>query len=78
MANKVSSTKKTRKSTSKNQGRKHNVDRNTSKKVTGRLFKPILDPSEEKGSLKAIFKNKTSTRLIKEARSEEFKNEKLL
>jgi AbrB family looped-hinge helix DNA binding protein len=42
----------------------------------GVLLKPVPDPMMEKGSLKELFKGKTSKQLVKEARSEETKQEK--
>lgn len=44
----------------------------------GVLLKPVPDPLMEKGSLKELFKGKTSKQLIEEARSEEVKREKRL
>ncbi|MGI0004309.1 MAG: AbrB/MazE/SpoVT family DNA-binding domain-containing protein [Candidatus Nitrosotenuis sp.] len=44
----------------------------------GILFKPVTDPMMEKGSLKTLFKDKTSRQLIREARSEEAKKENRL
>ncbi|AIC15165.1 AbrB/MazE/SpoVT family DNA-binding domain-containing protein [Nitrososphaera viennensis] len=44
----------------------------------GVLLKPVPDPLMEKGSLKELFKGKTSKELIEEARSEEAKREKKL
>jgi bifunctional DNA-binding transcriptional regulator/antitoxin component of YhaV-PrlF toxin-antitoxin module len=44
----------------------------------GVLLKPIPDPLMEKGSLKDLFKGKTSRQLIEDARSEEVKKEKRL
>lgn len=37
----------------------------------GVLFKAIPEPSEEKGSLKKLFKGKSARRLVQEARKEE-------
>jgi bifunctional DNA-binding transcriptional regulator/antitoxin component of YhaV-PrlF toxin-antitoxin module len=42
----------------------------------GVLLKPIPDPFDEKGSLKAMFKGKSSKELIEEARHQEFQNER--
>ncbi|MFY9301444.1 MAG: AbrB/MazE/SpoVT family DNA-binding domain-containing protein [Candidatus Nitrosotenuis sp.] len=44
----------------------------------GVLFKPVPVPMMERGSLKALFKGKTSKQLLKEARLEEIKKEKRL
>lgn len=44
----------------------------------GVLFKPVLDPSMEKGSLGAMFKGKTARQLIREARADEIKKESRL
>ncbi len=44
----------------------------------GVLLKPVPDPLAEKGSLKELFRGKTSMQLIREARSEEVKREKRL
>jgi bifunctional DNA-binding transcriptional regulator/antitoxin component of YhaV-PrlF toxin-antitoxin module len=44
----------------------------------GILFKPIADLMTEKGSLRTLFKGKTSRQLINEARSVEAKNENRL
>lgn len=42
----------------------------------GVLLKPVPDPMMEKGSLRELFKAKTSKQLLKEARSEETRQEK--
>lgn len=44
----------------------------------GVLLRPVPDPLMEKGSLKELFRGKTSRELIEEARSEEVKREKKL
>jgi bifunctional DNA-binding transcriptional regulator/antitoxin component of YhaV-PrlF toxin-antitoxin module len=44
----------------------------------GVLLRHIPDPVVEKGSLRHLFKGKTSRQLIKEARSDETKREKRL
>ncbi|MGI0101454.1 MAG: AbrB/MazE/SpoVT family DNA-binding domain-containing protein [Nitrosotalea sp.] len=44
----------------------------------GVLFKALAGPLAEKGSLKELFRGKTSRQLVKEARSEEIKKEKRL
>lgn len=44
----------------------------------GVLFKPILDPSMEKGSLRTLFKGKTARQLISESRTDEIKKENRL
>lgn len=44
----------------------------------GVLFKSVSEPLMENGSLKTLFKGKTSKQLIKEARSEEVKKERRL
>ena len=42
----------------------------------GVLFKPLPSISEERGSLKGLFKGKTARQLLDEARKEEFAQEK--
>ncbi len=42
----------------------------------GVLLKPVPDPMMEKGSLRELFEAKTSKQLVKEARSEETRQEK--
>ncbi|MEM2921750.1 MAG: AbrB/MazE/SpoVT family DNA-binding domain-containing protein [Candidatus Bathyarchaeia archaeon] len=44
----------------------------------GILLKPLPSPTEDFGSLKTIFKGKTSRELLQEARKEEFDREKEL
>ncbi len=44
----------------------------------GILLRPVPSPSDDLGSLKPIFKGKTSRELLKEARKEEFKREEEL
>jgi AbrB family looped-hinge helix DNA binding protein len=44
----------------------------------GVLFKPVSGPFVEKGSLKTLFKGKTSKQLIRASRSEELRKEKRL
>lgn len=44
----------------------------------GILFKPLPDISEEKGSLKELFKGKTAREILEEARKEDIGKEKLL
>lgn len=44
----------------------------------GVLLKPVPDPAAEIGSLKELFKGKTSRELIEEARLEEARKEKRL
>lgn len=44
----------------------------------GILLRAVPDPSEERGSLKKLFKGKSARTLIEEARKEETKNEKRL
>lgn len=44
----------------------------------GILFKPVLDPLMEKGTLKTLFGNKKSRQLIKDARHSEMKKEQKL
>ncbi|MBC7113160.1 MAG: AbrB/MazE/SpoVT family DNA-binding domain-containing protein [Candidatus Methanomethyliales bacterium] len=41
----------------------------------GILLRPVPSPSDDLGSLKPIFKGKTSRELLEEARKEEFKRE---
>lgn len=42
----------------------------------GILLKPLPSPDEDFGSLKPIFKEKSSRKLLEEARREEFEKEK--
>jgi AbrB family looped-hinge helix DNA binding protein len=42
----------------------------------GIVLKPLPSPDEEFGSLKAVFKGKSSRELLQEARKEEFNKEK--
>lgn len=42
----------------------------------GIILKPLPSPNEDFGSLKPLFKGKTSRELLKEARKEEFEKEK--
>jgi len=44
----------------------------------GVLFKPFPEISEEKGSLKELFKEKTAREMLKEARTEDIAREKAL
>ncbi|MCD6145073.1 AbrB/MazE/SpoVT family DNA-binding domain-containing protein [ANME-2 cluster archaeon] len=44
----------------------------------GVLFKPIAQISEEKGSLREIFKDKTADQILKDARDEDARKEKRL
>jgi bifunctional DNA-binding transcriptional regulator/antitoxin component of YhaV-PrlF toxin-antitoxin module len=44
----------------------------------GVLFKPLVDPLAEKGSLKKLFVGMTSNHLVREAREEEIKRQKKL
>lgn len=44
----------------------------------GVLLKPIQDPNAERGSLKELFKGRTSKQLIEEARAKEVGKEKAL
>jgi len=44
----------------------------------GVLLKPLPSPSDERGSLKEIFKGKTARQLLDEARKEEFAADKEL
>ena len=44
----------------------------------GILLKPVRDPSEERGSLRKLFRGKSSRRLIEEVRREESRREKRL
>jgi AbrB family looped-hinge helix DNA binding protein len=44
----------------------------------GVLLKPIQDPKAERGSLKELFKGRTSKQLIEEARAKEASREKAL
>lgn len=44
----------------------------------GILLRPVPDPSEERGSLKELFKGKSARKLIEEARKEEAMREKRL
>lgn len=42
----------------------------------GILLRPLPSPNEDFGSLKTVFKGKTSRQLLEESRREEFKEEK--
>ena len=44
----------------------------------GIVLKPVPTPSQERGSLKELFKGKTSRQLVEEARREEFAQDKEL
>jgi antitoxin PrlF len=44
----------------------------------GVLLKPFPDISEEKGSLRELFKGKTTKEVMEEAREEDIKKEKIL
>ena len=44
----------------------------------GVLLKPLPSPSDERGSLKEVFKGKTARQLLDEARKEEFAADKEL
>ncbi|MGB7531954.1 MAG: AbrB/MazE/SpoVT family DNA-binding domain-containing protein [Halobacteriota archaeon] len=44
----------------------------------GILLKPFLDISEEKGSLRELFKGKTAKEVIEEAREADIRKEKVL
>lgn len=44
----------------------------------GIVLKPVPSPSQERGSLKELFKGKTSRQLVEEARREEFAQEEEL
>ena len=44
----------------------------------GIVLKPVPTPSQERGSLKELFKGKTSRQLVEEAHREEFAQEKEL
>lgn len=44
----------------------------------GILLRPVPDPSEERGSLKELFKGKSARKLIEEAKKEEAMREKRL
>lgn len=80
MVDMVTVTKKGQATIPKNLREKHKIGKKAFVIDTeaGVLFKPISDPLVEKGSLKTLFKGKTSKQLIKEARSEELKKEKRL
>jgi antitoxin PrlF len=41
----------------------------------GIILKPLPSPNDDFGSLKAVFKGKTSQELLKEARTDEFKKD---
>ena len=42
----------------------------------GIVLKPLPSPSDERGSLKEVFKGKTARQLLEEARKKEFAEEK--
>ena len=42
----------------------------------GIVLKPLPSPSDERGSLKEVFKGKTARQLLEEARKEEFAEDK--
>ena len=42
----------------------------------GIVLKPLPSPSDERGSLKEVFKGKTARQLLEEARKEEFSEDK--
>jgi antitoxin PrlF len=44
----------------------------------GIILKPLPSPNDDFGSLKTVFKGKTSQELLKEARTEEFAKDKEL
>jgi len=44
----------------------------------GIFFKPLPDISEEKGSLRELFKGRTAKELVEEAREEDTRREKIL
>jgi AbrB family looped-hinge helix DNA binding protein len=44
----------------------------------GVLLKPVQSPEAEKGSLRELFKGRTSRHLVEEARAEESKRERAL
>ncbi len=44
----------------------------------GILLRPVRDPSEERGSLKKLFRGKSARKLIEEARHKEARREKRL
>lgn len=80
MTNIVTVTKKGQATIPKNLREKHKIGKKALAIDTkeGVLFKPVSDPHVEKGSLKTLFKGKTSRQLIKEARSEEIKKDSML
>jgi bifunctional DNA-binding transcriptional regulator/antitoxin component of YhaV-PrlF toxin-antitoxin module len=76
----ITVTKKGQATIPKNLREKHKIGKKAIAVDTkdGVLFKPVSGPLMERGSLKDLFKGKTSKQLIKEARSEETKKEKRL
>jgi len=44
----------------------------------GLVLKPVPTPSQERGSLKELFKGKTARQLLEEARKEEYAEERKL
>ncbi|NOJ27968.1 MAG: hypothetical protein DA330_08180 [Nitrososphaera sp.] len=80
MVDVVTVTKKGQATIPKNLREKHKIGKKALVVDTeaGVLFKPVSDPLAEKGSLRTMFSDKTSSQLIKESRSEEFKKEKRL
>lgn len=76
----VTVTKKGQATIPKKLRKKHNIGKKVLAVDTqeGVLFKPILDPTTEKGSLRTLFKGKTARDLIREARADEIRKESKL
>lgn len=77
MATIVTVTKKGQATIPKKLREKHGIRRKVVVVDTedGILLKPVQGPSAEKGSLRELFKDKTSKELVEEARQQEFKRE---
>lgn len=76
----VTVTKKGQATIPKKLRNKHHIGRKAIAVDTkeGVLLKPVPNPATERGSLKELFKGKTSRELIEEARLEEVRKEKRL
>lgn len=73
----VTVTKKGQATIPKKMREKHGIGRKALVEDTeeGVLLKPLPSPSMEKGSLRALFKGRTSKEIMAEIRKEEFMNE---
>lgn len=76
----VTVTKKGQATIPKKLRKKHRIGRKAIAVDTkeGVLLKPVPDPAEERGSLKELFRGKTSRELVEEARLEETRKERKL